>query len=798
MAKNKLRWLWLGLPVVLGGCLYWTYGGGKHEAAGKPQGSALPVSALAARIQGQRSLTGGVAAGSMADEARPTKQILFGDLHVHSTFSPDAFMMTLPFVGGEGAHPPADACDFARYCSGLDFFSINDHAEGITPAHWRETKEAMRQCNALAGDPKNPDLVAFVGWEWTQVGLTPETHYGHKNVIFRDLADEALPKRPIAAIGQGAQLRRVVGQNKGALLVPLLDFERRQRYLDLAVYMRELRETPVCPEGIDTRRLPEDCLEETATPAELFEKLNQWGFPHLVIPHGTTWGFYTPAGYTWDKQLAPAQDDPSQRLLEVYSGHGNSEEYRDTQSVLRSAEDPHELVCPEAQPGFEPCCRRAGELVRQRCEDQASAECARAVSDAQRNYLEAGMSGHLTLPWAEVADWGECDQCTDCFNPAFSNRPGGSAQYILAKGYFGRDSAAGKSRGETPPPRHAQLGFIGSSDNHSARPGTGYKEIERRRFTEARGAESPAWRERLFGQVRKTLAQHLGTVPSKTSIELTEELRQVLPPFALPHIERQASFFLTGGLVAVHSAGRAREQIWDALERREVYGTSGDRILLWFDLLPQGNERNAKALPMGSAAELGAIPSFRVRAAGALEELPGCPDWSKQALGDAELQRLCRDECHNPGSRRKRLSEIQIIRIRPQQRPDEPVKELIEDPWKRVACPQDKDSCEVRFEDPDFVVGRRDVVYYVRAVQEPTPAVNAASLRCERDPSGNCIQPRPCYGDYRTAASDDCLSPNRERAWSSPIFLHYVDPPPGPDAGAGGEPDADLSAGDAG
>ena len=101
------------------------------------------------------------------------KQILFGDLHVHSTFSLDAFMMALPSGGGEGAHPVNDACDFARHCAGLDFWSINDHALAIPERAWGETIESIRACNAVASAPDDPDTVAFLGWEWTQIGATP-------------------------------------------------------------------------------------------------------------------------------------------------------------------------------------------------------------------------------------------------------------------------------------------------------------------------------------------------------------------------------------------------------------------------------------------------------------------------------------------------------------------------------------------------------------------------------------------------------------------------------------------------
>ena len=66
------------------------------------------------------------------------KQILFGDFHVHTTFSTDAFWWSLPILGGEGVHPMADACDYARYCSSIDFWAITDHAEASTPRKCQE------------------------------------------------------------------------------------------------------------------------------------------------------------------------------------------------------------------------------------------------------------------------------------------------------------------------------------------------------------------------------------------------------------------------------------------------------------------------------------------------------------------------------------------------------------------------------------------------------------------------------------------------------------------------------------
>jgi hypothetical protein len=714
---------------------------GDLENGGTITGPPLPPAEITARAATDRA-----ALARLAPDAAPPKQVLFGDLHVHTTFSVDAFMRTLPFMQGEGAHPPADACDFARYCSALDFWSINDHAEAITPEHWRQTKESIRQCNARAGDPKNPDLVSFLGWEWTQVGTTPKNHYGHKNVILRETAEDKVPKRPISA--RDDQLLGAMVQPPPLwqrLSVPLLDFANRQRYFDFAALQADARDTPVCPAGVDTRELPENCHEIALEPRVLFEKLGQWGGEALVIPHGTTWGLYTPPGTQFDKQLTSAQNDPSrQTLFEIFSGHGNSEEYRDWRAVRLGPNG--EAACPEPTDEYLPCCWRAGELIRARCDDPSAPECEERVKRARQLYVEAGVAGQNTVPGAVVEDWLDCGQCRDCFLPAFNYRPGNSAQYALALTNFD----------EPATPKRFRFGFVASSDNHSARPGTGYKEYKRRMMTEAVGARDETWRKRIMP----------GGGPKKPNPIPIDEVPP-LPAFAFLEFERQASFFMTGGLVAVHAAGRDRDAIWDAWQRREVYGTSGPRMLLWFDLLngPSGTA------PMGSEVTSNAAPRFRVRAVGAQKQKPGCPERAVQALGKDRLDLLCRGECFNPSDARELITHIDVIRVRPQVRPGEPVRPLIEDPWRRFTCEKNEAGCVVEFDDPEFVGSGRENVYYVRAVQEPTPAVNANPLRCEYDDEGRCVKVHPCYGDYRTPFDDDCLAPAAERAWSSPIYV---------------------------
>jgi hypothetical protein len=485
------------------------------------------------------------------------------------------------------------------------------------------------------------------------------------------------------------------------------------------------------------------------TPAVLYEKLSQWGFDNIVIPHGNTWGLYTPSQSGWQKQLG-AGDTAAQPLIEVFSGHGNSEEYRRWRP--EALDENGEAYCPEPTDDFEPCCWRAGEIIRSRCADPGSADCEDIVNEARADYIANGLAGRtMTLAGTQLTDWGDCGHCRDCFLPAFNYKPAGSVQAALASTGFDERGVANRFR----------FGFIASSDNHTARPGTGYKEFARRDTTEARGAPTEAL-------ARGLRSPQAFAEPRAESLRL--DLDNTTPSLGIADFERQASFFVTGGLVAVHSQGRARSDIWRALKKKEVYGTSGPRILLWFDLV---NADGGRAV-MGSEALMARAPSFRVRAIGSFKQKPGCPAPVLPGLSKQKLEKLCRGECYNPGDKRRAITRIEVVRIRPQERPAEPLEDLIEDPWLVLPCAGDTDGCVVEFEDPGYVDEKRDIVYYVRAIEEPSPAVNAGALRCRYDAEGNCVEANPCYGDYRTPGDDDCLAMNEERAWSSPI---YVRPP---------------------
>jgi hypothetical protein len=716
---------------------------GRFESPGEVAQTPRPVDWVALQADTDQDAAARVGATS-------AKQILFGDLHVHTTFSVDAFLTSLPIMQGEGAHPPADACDFARYCSALDFYSINDHAEGISPNQWSEIKESIRQCNDVAGDPENPDLVAFLGWEWTQMAATPGEHYGHKNVVLLDTAEDRTPTRPIASLGAAYDAMRSNRSNIPLVVLAALDPSGRQRYFDMIKTRSGFANLPTCEEGVPVRDLPLDCSEGTRTPAGLFEKLDDWGYPSIVIPHGNAWGQTTPRRIDWEKQLASGNHDPNrQTLIEVYSGHGNSEVYKSWRHEIVDAEG--RVHCPDPSDGFTPNCYQAGEIIRKRCLAAGidDAECDARARTGRENFLVAAHAGILTVAGETGEDWLDAGQCTDCFQPAFNYRPGGSTQNALAV------SGVGVPGAEQDVKARFRFGFIASSDNHTARPASGYKEFRNLGMTDAISAKGNEGIRGLLPIDKEPRAESLAINPADV-------------PLLPGGDERLGSFFYTGGLVAVHSEGRDRNAVWDALKRKEVYGTSGPRIMLWFELL-NGPDGSIKA--MGSEVAMRETPRFRVRAVGSRIQSPGCPDFVDGALGAERLEALCMGECYNPGESRRLIERIEVVKVQPRLDAYEDVANLIEDRWRSLDCIPDEAGCVFEFDDPDFVSDGRDSVYYVRALEEPSGLVNGANLRCVYDDSGTCIETRPCRSGGLGEDADECIEPARARAWSSPIFV---------------------------
>ena len=96
---------------------------------------------------------------------------------------------------------------------------------------------------------------------------------------------------------------------------------------------------------------------------------------------------------------------------------------------------------------------------------------------------------------------------------------------------------------------------------------------------------------------------------------------------------------------------------------------------------------------------------------------------------------------------------------------------MIEDPWLSIPCAPRRGGCEVAFDDPEFSASRRDTLYYVRAIEEPSLAVRGQNLGCTYDEGGSCVAVEPCGTDR--PEDDDCLGDVEERAWSSPIFVDH-------------------------
>jgi hypothetical protein len=225
------------------------------------------------------------------------------------------------------------------------------------------------------------------------------------------------------------------------------------------------------------------------------------------------------------------------------------------------------------------------------------------------------------------------------------------------------------------------------------------------------------------------------------------------PEFSIMGWQQAAS-----GYAAVWATENTREALWDAMQRKEVYGTSGTRMTVRFfggwDFQPaDARSRHVadvgyrKGVPMGgdlSAAPSGRAPTFLVAAAkdplfGNLDRIQIVKGW----LGkDGKARERIYDVAWSDPERRKPGQDGKLP----------PVGNTVD-----VATATWTDSIgdpelSVVWTDPDFDPGLR-AFYYARVIEIPTPRWTA-------------------YDQVRFGIkmSEEVPMTEQQRAWTSPIW----------------------------
>jgi hypothetical protein len=216
---------------------------------------------------------------------------------------------------------------------------------------------------------------------------------------------------------------------------------------------------------------------------------------------------------------------------------------------------------------------------------------------------------------------------------------------------------------------------------------------------------------------------------------------------------------MAAGYAAVWSTENTREAIWDAMKRREVYGTSGSRITLrffggWGYTAADAGTRYiadigyAKGVPMGAdlpkPPSPGAAPSFLVAAlkdpmSGNLDRIQIVKGW----LGaDGKAREKIYEVAWGDAEHRPRGADGGIP----------PVGDTVDVANATWADTIGDASLAAVWSDPDFDPSQL-AFYYARAIEIPTPRWTAYdALR------------------FGIEMSPDVPMKQQERAWSSPIW----------------------------
>lgn len=593
-------------------------------------------------------------------ERNPRRDVFFGDLHVHTRLSFDAYLNEVrgtpadAYAFAQGAPlrlPPLDASGEGtvevQIDRPLDFAAVTDHAEylGEIDACTDPGSPIFDTTFCMDFRAVEGQLVPFGG----RLNLpNPDRFPICDDVDCRELAVGPWRRTQEAAEAaydrtSACSFTTFVGYEWSSAL-NLSNLHRNIIFRSAAVpdLPTSYFETGA-PEGL-WRRLEEDCRDGIR------------GCDVISIPHNTNWSngrmFLPEYPEDADEAAFAARRASFEPILEVYQHKGDSECSPGLSGILG---DVDELCAFEKLrlPPFDQCGE--GQV--------GSGGTVNAGCVSQRDFLRG----------------------------------------ILVEGL--REEAR---IGVNPFP----LGVIASSDTHNATPGE---------VTEADYVGH-------FGS--------LGTV-------LETQFNTIVPggPRASP-----------GGLVAIWAEENSRGALFDAMKRRETYGTSGPRISVRFfggwdlpeDLCDDGGfvpRADDAGVPMGAdlpaAPRPDAVPRFAVLAAKdpGTDERPGT---------DLERIQIIKGSLAPDGTAR-----VDVFDVAGAAATDDV------DPATCVPPSGSASLCTV-WSDPDHDPADR-AFYYVRVTEQPT--CRWSVYRCAQFPE-----------DARPEVCDELPTSIRERAWTSPIF----------------------------
>lgn len=266
-----------------------------------------------------------------------------------------------------------------------------------------------------------------------------------------------------------------------------------------------------------------------------------------------------------------------------------------------------------------------------------------------------------------------------------------------------------KSLGTNP----YKFGMIGSTDNHTALPTS----REENNFSKASFVEPSAQRWKHY-------------LVKGDNLELSI-------------LEKDVG---ASGLAAVWAKENTREAIWDAMARKEVYATSGTRLIVrvfggWdFDESDLGddlvNKGYDKGVPMGGdlVNGLGKTPSFIIRAA-------KDPDGA-----NLDRVQVIKGWLDADGNKQEKVYDVAVSDGREivDGKCDTPVGSTVDLTVPTYSNTIGAAQMEVYWSDPDFDASE-SAFYYVRVIEIPTPrwtAYDAAFFELQMDDSKMTVQDR--------------------------------------------------------